>query len=674
MTREESIYYPNNKDSENKLNSSGIAISWIEIGSFSIILIVIFLTSLFNYLLFHSLAEILSIMIAGGIFLIGWNSRKYTDDSYFLILGVSALFVAIFDIIHTLSYEGLSIFPEHGANLSTQLWIAGRYILAFSFLFATVMRSKKIPQNILILSYSIISLILILLIFLKLFPICFVEGKGLTLFKIVSEYVVIVIFIITLLITYKLKFEFTKQIYNFIVLTLIFFIFSEFAFTLYHDVFGPMNEIGHILKIVAFLLLYKVIVLVGFNQPVDILFKELKSSKEKIRESATLYFNLFENSPISVWEADFSNVKNYIDNLRSKGINKIIEYLNKNKGDLLKCVSMIKILDTNKATLDMYKASNKEDFYIGLQKTFTEEGLNAFKYEIYGSPNIEKFVDFETTIRTLKNDEKNVLMRILIEPGYEDTWSRVIVNTIDITSRVRAEKHLEEFVTSVSHELKTPITVLKQSLFNLNKYKENLNDALKSDLFNAIVRNTNLLSELIEDILIISKIDENYLILELEEISIYNIFLDLMKSMEPKIKTKNLDIKLSIDEELKLTVDPKRFSQIFRIFIDNAIKYSNNNSSIEILAFDNYNEKYNPTKVDGILLQIIDKGIGIKENDKQNLFKRFFRSKDVGDISGTGLGLPIAEKLIKLHGGHVFIDSEFGIGTTISVFFPKGNS
>ncbi|MFX1479536.1 MAG: sensor histidine kinase, partial [Promethearchaeota archaeon] len=341
---------------------------------------------------------------------------------------------------------------------------------------------------------------------------------------------------------------------------------------------------------------------------------------------------------------------------------------------LLKCVSMIKILDINKATLDMYKANNKEDFYLGLQKTFTEEGLNAFKYEIYGSPNIEKFVDFETTIRTLKSDEKNVLMRILIEPGYEDTWSKVIVNTIDITSRVRAEKHLEEFVTSVSHELKTPITVLKQSLFNLNKYKENLNDALKSDLFDAIVRNTNLLSELIEDILIISKIDENYLTLELEEISIYNIFLDLIKSMEPKIKSKNLDIKMSINEELKLTVDPKRFSQIFRIFIDNAIKYSKNNSSIEILAFDNYNEKYNPTKVDGILLQIIDRGIGIKENDKQNLFKRFFRSKDVGDISGTGLGLPIAKKLINLHGGHVFIDSEFGIGTTISVFFPKRNA
>ena len=127
-----------------------IKFSWSEISFFTFILAVIFITRFFNYLLFHSLAEIFSIIIAGGIFLIGWNSRKYTEDSYFLILGVSALFVAIFDIIHTLAYEGLNIFPEHGANLSTQLWVAGRYIQAFSFLIATVMRNKRVPQNILL--------------------------------------------------------------------------------------------------------------------------------------------------------------------------------------------------------------------------------------------------------------------------------------------------------------------------------------------------------------------------------------------------------------------------------------------------------------------------------------------------------------------------------------------
>lgn len=667
MTEKENTQYLNSEE----IDSNGKIFNWVEISTFTFILIIIFSTTFFNYLLFHSLAEIFSIIIAGGIFLVGWNSRKYIDESFFLILGISALFVGIFDIIHTLAYEGLNIFPEHGGNLSTQLWIAGRYIQAFSFLFATLMRNKKISQSILLFFYSLVSLTLLLFIFLNLFPICFVDGVGLTPFKIVSEYIIIIIFAITFLITYYFKYEFNKQIYQFILIILIFFIGSEFIFTLYHNVYGPFNELGHILKIIAFYILYKIIVLVGFNNPVDILFKELKHSKEKMRESAARYYNLFENSPISVWEYDFSAIKKYVDFLQSKGINNLSEYFAKNKDEILKCISMIKILDFNKATFDIYKVDNKDDLIDKLTKTFTEEALSAFKNELFAFSEGKKIVDFETTVNTLTNDEKNVLKRVSIVPGYEESWSKVIVNTIDISSRVSAEKKLEEFISSVSHELRTPITVLKQSLYNLNKYKENLDEGLKSDIFDAVVRNVNLLSELIDDILIISRINEKLQTLELEEISVYKIFLNLIELMEPKIKAKIISTKINIDENLKLVVDPKRFSQIFRIFIDNAIKYSKNKSSIEIFAFNHYHGKYNPKDNEGILFQIADQGIGINQKDLPHIFKRFFRSEDVAEIPGTGLGLSIAEELIKLHGGNIYVDSEFGKGTTISVFFPK---
>ncbi|MFW9874351.1 MAG: MASE3 domain-containing protein [Candidatus Thorarchaeota archaeon] len=673
MTEKENIQQVNHEEIEIKENSKGIKFNWIEISSFTIILVIIFLTSFFNYLLFHSLAEIFSIVIAGGIFLIGWNSRKYKDDSYFLILGISALFVAIFDIIHALSYEGLNIFPEHGGNLSTQLWIAGRYVQAFSFLFATLMRNKRIWQSILLFSYSVISLILLILIFLKLFPICFIDGVGLTPFKIVSEYIIIFILAATFLLTYTFKYEFPKTIYNFILLILVFFMLSEFFFTLYHTVYGPLNEIGHILKIIAFLLLYKVIVLVGFNNPVDILFKELKHSKEKMSASAARYFSLFENSPISVWEYDFSSIKKYVDFLQNKGIYDLLKYFNKNRKELLKCVSMIKVLDFNKATFDIYQANDKEDLFYGLTKTFTEEALNTFKNELYALSRGKKVIDFETTIKTLTNEEKNVIKRVSIVPGYEESWSKVMVNTIDITSRVLAEKKIEEFTSTVSHELRSPITVLKQSIYNLNKYKDNLNESLKSDLFEAIIRNIDLLSELIDDILFISRIDEKVLTLELEEISVYKIFLNLIELMKPKIIAKNISTQLKIDENLKLVADPKRFSQIFRIFIDNSIKYSQNNSSIEIFALNHYFGKFNQEESEGILFQIIDHGIGIKEQDLTHLFKRFYRSKDVAEIPGTGLGLSIAEELIKLHGGNIYVNSELGKSTTISVFFPKIN-
>ncbi|MFX0009272.1 MAG: MASE3 domain-containing protein, partial [Candidatus Hermodarchaeota archaeon] len=635
-----------------------------------IILIIIFSTSYFNYLLFHSLAEIFSVIIAGGIFIVGWNSRKYVDESYFLILGISALFVAVFDTLHLLAYEGLNIFPEHGSNLTTQLWISGRYIQVSSFLFATLFRNRSISRNFIIISCTLVSIILLFLVFYGLFPVCFIDGVGLTPFKIVSEYVIIILYAIVLTITIVFKYDFAKQVYPYLLLILFFFMCSEFVFTLYHTVYGPINEIGHILKIIAFYLLYKVLVKVGFSNPVDILFKELKSSKDKMRELADRYFSLFENSPISVWIYDFTEVKKYIDYLKAKGINNFLEYFTENEKDLHKCISLIKILDFNKETFNMYRAYKREDLIYGFESTFTENALNAFKNELYAFSMGKNLFEYEANLKTLDKEEIHVLKRVSIVPGYEESWSKVIVNVLDITLRVQAEKKLEEFTSSVSHELRTPITVLKQSLTNLSKYNENLDKALKSDLFKVVVRNTDLISELIEDILIISRIDERGLILEKEEISIHKMFLDLISQMEPKINAKSIYVKLNIDKNLQLVVDPKRFSQIFRIFIDNAIKYSKSKSTIEIYALNHYSGKYNPKESEGTLFQIVDQGIGIKQKDIPRVFERFFRSSEVSDIPGTGLGLSIAKELINFHGGSVFIDSQHGEGTTVSVFFP----
>ena len=672
MTEQEFNLHSNNNGMLNQDKSKITYSNWIEIIIIIAVLIVVFFTSLFNYLLFHSLAEIFSIMIAGGIFIVGWNSRKYIDESYFLILGITALFVAVFDTLHTLAYEGLNIFPEPGSNLATQLWIAGRYIQVSSFLFATLFRNRSVPRSFIIIIYTSISIILLFLIFNGLFPVCYINGvlNPLTPFKIISEYVIIILYAIVLTITIIFKYDFAKQIYPYLLLILFFFMCSEFFFTLYHSVYGLINEIGHILKIIAFYLLYKVLVKVGFSNPVDILFNELKSSKDKMRELADRYFSLFENSPISVWEYDFTRVKKYIDYLKWKGISDLLKYFTENKKDLRKCISLIKILDFNKETFNIYKANNTEDLIDGFESTFTEEALNAFKNELYAFSQGAKFFDYETKLKTLTNEEINVLKRVLIVPGHEESWSKVIVSVIDITSRVKAEKKLEEFTSTVSHELRTPVTVLKQSLTNLTKYKENLDDALKSNLFKVVIHNTDLLSELIEDILILSRIDERGLILEMEEISIHKTFLELISQMEPKINAKNISIKLNIDKNLKLVVDSKRFSQIFRIFVDNAIKYSNSNSSIEISAINHYSGKFNLNGSEGTLFEIVDKGIGLKQKDIPHLFERFFRSSDVGDIPGTGLGLSIAKKLISLHGGTVSIDSQFGEGTIVSIFLP----
>ncbi|UCE33123.1 MAG: PAS domain-containing sensor histidine kinase, partial [Deltaproteobacteria bacterium] len=107
-----------------------IVLSWV------LILLGLYLTSHFGYLLFHGIAEIFGVVVACGIFMVAWNSRRFLDNHYLLFVGIAYLFIALLDLIHTFAYTGMGVFPGHTTNLPTQLWIAARYTESVSFVLA----------------------------------------------------------------------------------------------------------------------------------------------------------------------------------------------------------------------------------------------------------------------------------------------------------------------------------------------------------------------------------------------------------------------------------------------------------------------------------------------------------------------------------------------------------
>ena len=100
------------------------------------VLLGLYLTSLHSYLLFHSLAEIFSIVSACGIFMVAWNARRLLEEKYLLLLGIAYVFIGGLDLVHTLAYTGMGVFPGYETNLPTQLWIAARYVESLSLLVA----------------------------------------------------------------------------------------------------------------------------------------------------------------------------------------------------------------------------------------------------------------------------------------------------------------------------------------------------------------------------------------------------------------------------------------------------------------------------------------------------------------------------------------------------------
>lgn len=250
-----------------------------------IVLIAILFSRFYNFLLFHSIAELFSIIISFGIFIVAWNSRRYLDNNYLLFLGIAYLFIGAIDLVHTLAYKGMGVFPEYDANLPTQLWIMARYMESISLLMAPSFLNKKIRLNLIFAIYLAISVLLLSSIFYwRIFPDCFIEGKGLTTFKIFSEYIISLILLGSIIFLVRKQKDFDKKIFIWIIWSIITTIISELAFTFYISVYGLSNLIGHIFKIISFYLIYKAIIETGLTKPYDLLWRNLKMSEEKLKE------------------------------------------------------------------------------------------------------------------------------------------------------------------------------------------------------------------------------------------------------------------------------------------------------------------------------------------------------------------------------------------------------
>jgi len=244
-----------------------------------------YVASINNYPFFHSIVEGLSIVISFTVFAIAWNSRKYIEDGYLVVIGIAYLFIGFIDFMHTLAYKGMNVFPEFDANLPTQLWIAARYFESITILVVVwlVGRKKSVNEVKLFIFFTVLTIAINYSIFFSdLFPVCFVEGQGLTPFKRFSEYIIILILGIASVSIIRKRKLFAENIARLILLSIIMTMISELAFTFYIDSYGLSNLIGHYFKIVSFYFIYQAIVVTGIREPYNLIFKELMDKNEKM--------------------------------------------------------------------------------------------------------------------------------------------------------------------------------------------------------------------------------------------------------------------------------------------------------------------------------------------------------------------------------------------------------
>lgn len=258
----------------------------------AVLLAAIDFTSHYNYLLFHTSAELLSILIAVTVSIIAFNCWKSIQNQYLLFIGIAYFFVGFLDALHTISFKGISIFKDYD-YYAPQFWIASRYMESISMIIGYFFLGthKRINGTLTIATYIFITTAIVAsILYFKNFPICFVAGKGLTAFKVNSEYLICTFMLANLGLLHLKRKLFEPAMYRLLQAAAICMIFMELCFTLFvSDTMSDFfNEIGHLFKIITFYLIYKAVVVTALRDPVKLLFRELKTSEKNLLKAQHL--------------------------------------------------------------------------------------------------------------------------------------------------------------------------------------------------------------------------------------------------------------------------------------------------------------------------------------------------------------------------------------------------
>ncbi len=636
------------------------------------VLVALYMVSRYNYLLFHATIELFSVVVACAVFAIAWNVRRLLANNYLLFIGIASLFVALIDLLHTLAYKNMGVFHGGGANLPTQLWIVSRYLQSLSLLIAPIFLRRTFRAGVMVTGYAFFVALLLATVFSGHFPTCFVEGVGLTPFKKGSEYLIVFLLLAALLFLYLEREAYDRRVLRFMAGTIIFLVVAELSFTLYVDVYGMANMVGHLLKTGAFLLIYRALVETGLSRPYDLLFRELKQSEERYRF-------LYENTPVMLHSIDgegrLVNVSNYW-----------LGQLGYTRDEVL----------GQKAVWFMTEESRRHAVEDVLPVYYRTGCLQDVPYQL------------------LKKDGEimDVLLSSIAERNDKGEITRSLTVLVDVTERRRAEREIEclnadllnrndeleesnceleaalqdleaanqelervnheleganreldAFNSSVSHDLRRPLTNISGfSQLILEFHGAKMEEQCREFVAN-IYRETKRMDKLIDTLLKFARLSRAALVREKVDLS------SMAEGVAVELAATDRSRRVSVTVAPGLIAggDGGLLRVALQNLIGNAWKYTRTREGAEI-------EVGRCDKEGGPAFFVRDNGVGFDPAEAGQLFAPFQRLSTATDFEGTGIGLVTVHRIIERHKGRIWAEGEPGQGATFYFTLPEATT
>lgn len=420
------------------------------------------------------------------------------------------------------------------------------------------------------------------------------------------------------------------------------------------------GSITFLILLIFSVIFYKVFLENMYTSFQSKLYKEaiyVKDNSLKTKESI-IEKGLFISSNIAI----FDNEK-ILKRTNDFNINYILPHLNNNSyslihdGETMLAIYILKL--DNNLKIIAYEDDIDDNIEDIVDTMLVVEPLLFLVLILLGSKVIDKIlIPINNISKAAKTISINNFSNTIVSHKYDDEISELIDSFNTMILRLQeGVSNLDRFNNDVSHELKTPLTVIKGEIeITLNKLRE---PNYYIDSLNTINYEVNQIQNIIENLLLLTKYSKGNIKKTFENTSIDSLLLDTIYSYNSKFKNKNINLLIDKVESINAKINPLLLKTIFSNLIDNAIKYSAKDTQINIGLY----------KTDKIVFYIKDQGIGISEEKIPFITNRFYRVDESRNknIEGFGLGLSIVKNSIELHDGELRISSKLSKGTQIKV-------
>jgi signal transduction histidine kinase len=319
----------------------------------------------------------------------------------------------------------------------------------------------------------------------------------------------------------------------------------------------------------------------------------------------------------------------------------------------------VKVRHLNGAAASLLQIRRDEAVSRDLPSLVTDPTLKeAMAGAVQGVP-----VQRRTLEITRGEGEAQSVLRVHVRPLRRDDGSGALMTIEDVTQQRVAEASRNSFVTQATHELRTPLTNMRLCLETALE-NANADAAFAGKCFNQINHEVRRLERTVSEMLSFAEIEAGCLQLANDDVRLDNLFDELRGKFEPQASSKNITLTLDLPPKLPvIQADRDKLVLALHNLVGNALKYTPENGRVTVAVHE----------VDGQLtVDVSDTGIGIRDEEQERVFERFYRAKDprVAKSTGSGLGLALTREVARLHGGDVTVQSELDKGSTFTFTVP----